>query len=125
MFPFLRPGDKLVVRRGPSLKLRTGNIVLYRKTHSQSIPSLMAHRIVRKISEEHFITKGDNLESTDPGICRLDEVIGQVIFVIRKARLVSLDTGPYAWLQGPIALFSRINCTPGIVARRFKNFVSL
>ncbi|MBW2063661.1 MAG: hypothetical protein JRJ03_01890 [Deltaproteobacteria bacterium] len=105
------------------MRFKVGNIVVYRDHHSLTSPSLMAHRIVRRVSDKHFVTKGDNLVRADLGLCQLDDLIGQVIFIIRKGRIVSLTRGLPAWFQGWIALFSRINCTPGIILRRLKRFI--
>lgn len=125
MFPFLRPGDMLVVKKGPHIKPKIGSVVLRRNNHPSSSSVLISHRIVRQISNVLFITKGDNLTRPDPGICPLDDVVGHVLLIVRKGRMVPLYKGPNAWIERPIAYFSRINGTPGILVRRLKRVLGL
>ncbi|MBW2029113.1 MAG: S24/S26 family peptidase [Deltaproteobacteria bacterium] len=125
MFPILRPGDTLIVDKGPYRKPRIGHIILYRNGHLASDTVLTAHRIIARDPKGLLITKGDNLTSPDVGARLADEVIGRVVCIVRSGRIVPLNRGAPVWIERPMAYLSRINWTPGIVARRLKGLLGL
>lgn len=125
MFPILRPGDTLIVEKGPYRNPKIGHIILYRNGNLPSDPTLTAHRIIGRDSKGLLITKGDNLTRPDVGARLADEVIGHVVCFVRRGRIVPLDRRAFAWFERPMAYLSRINWTPGIVARRLKGLLGL
>ncbi|MFH1191351.1 MAG: S24/S26 family peptidase, partial [Candidatus Omnitrophota bacterium] len=43
MWPFIRPGERLVIKKSPAQDLRAGDIILYRANNQ-----LACHRLVKK-----------------------------------------------------------------------------
>ena len=125
MFPFLRPGDRLIIKREPYGPAKLGDIVLFEHEQSSPVRELTAHRIVRIISHNRFITKGDNLLRPDPGIRSSHEIVGQAVMLIRKSRLAPLTRGLYGWVGRLMACYSRRNMTPGIIMSRVKQLAGL
>ena len=118
MFPFLRPGDRLIVRRGASLSPGIGDIVLFHPEQARGPRTLTAHRIVSRSGRGRFITKGDNLSLPDPGSRVTDDIEGIAVMLFRKGRPLSLITGPRGWAGKWVAWCSRNNLTPGILLAR-------
>lgn len=119
MFPFLRPGDRLIIEQRPSRPLRPGDIVLLGDNQSIS-HGYTAHRIIKKVKAKRFITKGDNMWLSDSATRAIDEIKGRVVLIIRNRRLISLTHGLYGRMGGLIAFLSKKNITPGLIASRLK-----
>lgn len=125
MYPFLRPGDRLIMKREPYGPAKLGDIVLFADKQSSPPLELTAHRIVRIISHNRFITKGDNLLKHDSGIRSSHEIVGQAVMLVRKSRLVPLTKGLHGWTGRLMACYSRRNMTPGIIMSRVKQLAGL
>ncbi|MBW2614844.1 MAG: S24/S26 family peptidase [Deltaproteobacteria bacterium] len=125
MYPFLRPGDRLIIKREPYGPAKLGDIVLFEDKQSSPLWELTAHRIVRIISHNKFITKGDNLLKHDSGIRSSREIVGQAVMLVRKNRLMPLTKGLYGWVGRLMARYSRRNITPGIIMSRVKQLAGL
>ena len=85
MLPSLWPGDILTVRRRSVADLVPGQIVLCYRNQA-----FVAHRLVGKRGRS-LITRGDSLPYYDRPF-REDEVLGQVVGVLRHGR--SIDPSP-------------------------------
>jgi signal peptidase I len=120
MYPFFRPGDSLVVKRYPSEPFKVGDIILFRPVNTGSFHSPIAHRVIGMTAEREILTKGDNLPQPDPKPLGRNQVIGQVIYVVRRGCMIPLTWGKYGFGAKWIALLSRKNLTPGILAARVK-----
>jgi signal peptidase I len=120
MYPFFRPGDSLVVKRYPSGSFKLGDIILFRPGNTGSFNSPIAHRVIGMTADREILTKGDNLPQPDPKPVGRDRVIGQVIYVMRRGCMIPLTRGRYGLGAKWIALLSRKNLTPGILAARVK-----
>jgi signal peptidase I len=125
MYPLVKPGDRLIVKRGNYGPAKLGDIVLFENKQSSPDPELTAHRVVRIISHNRFITKGDNLLKNDPGVRSSHEIVGQAVMLARKNRLVPLTRGLYGWAGRLMACYSRRNMTPGIIMSRVKQLAGL
>lgn len=125
MYPSVKPGDRLIVRRGGYGPAKLGDIVLFENKQSSPNRELTAHRIVRIISHNRFITKGDNLTRQDSGVRSSHEIVGQAVMLVRKNRLVPLTRGWYGWVGRLMACYSRRNMTPGIIMSRVKQLAGL
>ena len=89
MLPFLRGGDRLLVR--PGLEIRRGDVVLCRTGGGR----MLAHRAVRvcRESERTLVSvQGDAWRYPD-GLVLLDDVMGRVVALEREGRRVTLDAG--------------------------------
>ena len=125
MYPFFKPGDRLVVKRGTDTKPRLGDVVIYRNPPSGTSRSLTAHRIIRTSPSGPFITKGDNLQRPDPGVLFSGDILGQVVMIIRKGRVMALNKGLHAWMGRLLVYSSRKNMTPGLIISRLKAIAGL
>jgi signal peptidase I len=119
MFPFFRPGDRLVVRSSADHPLKTGDVVVF-ATADVLRPAWVAHRIVGVNAAGAYITKGDNLPLVDADAKPGSAIAGQVVLVLRQGRALSLTSAPYRRLGPWLAILSRHNLTPGLIASRFK-----
>ena len=125
MYPFLRPGDRLIIKREPYGPARLGDIVLFENEPSSLPTKLTAHRIVRILSNNRFMTKGDNLLRYDSGVRSSREIVGQAVMLVRKNRLVPLTKGLYGYVGRLMARYSGKNMTPGIIMSRLKRLAGL
>jgi hypothetical protein len=90
MLPSVWPGDILIVSQCNAADLSPGQIVLCYRNHE-----LVAHRLVGK-RDNCLMTRGDSLLWKDRPF-RDDEVLGEVISILRDGRWV--DPSP-AWWHG-------------------------
>jgi hypothetical protein len=125
MYPFLRTGDRLLVERDIHPPVEIGRILIFRKNHSSAGQTYIAHRVVQKIDNDRFITKGDNLFKPDPGIRRIGESAGIAVMLIRGQRLIHIKEGIYCRIGKVIAYLSRKNLTPGLLMARIKRIPGL
>ncbi|MFH1245945.1 MAG: nucleotidyltransferase family protein [Candidatus Omnitrophota bacterium] len=86
MWPFLRPGTKLVVKRIPVKELRVGDIILYRQD-GQTV----CHRLVKTADAKGpaLYARGDNSASPAEYV-REGLILGKAIGMIKKGRICRL-----------------------------------
>lgn len=85
MLPSVWPGDILTVSRRSAAELVPGQIVLCYRNRA-----FVAHRLVAKRGDS-VITRGDSLPHQDRPF-RDDEVLGEVVSILRDGRPVHLST---------------------------------
>jgi hypothetical protein len=120
MHPFLRPGDRLVVRCVTPEHYRVGDIVVLR--NSEKVYT--AHRLIRLLPKLRGITKGDSLLAADPAPVSLCQLDGRVEMVVRGRRMIPLTSGPRAFFKRLYAVLSQKGLTSGAVKLRIKNIFS-
>jgi signal peptidase I len=81
MLPAIWPGDEITAIRRGYAELQTGEIVLYRRGGR-----LTAHRIER-IAQDHLVTRGDSLLSSDPPV-QPCEIVGRVVSILRNGHSI-------------------------------------
>jgi len=89
MFPFIRPGDLLTTKAVDPTDLLIGEVLLYQREGR-----FFVHRLIKKkIVDETplFVTHGDHLPFSDPTVLS-SQILGKVICVERRGRLIHLDT---------------------------------
>jgi signal peptidase I len=123
MYPLVRPGDRLVVKRYPSGPFKVGDIILFRPSNKGSINSLIAHRVIGMTADSEILTKGDNLPRPDPKLMGRDQVLGHVMYVVRRGCVISLTRGGYGVGAKWIALLSRKNLMPGLLWAKAKDLM--
>jgi hypothetical protein len=119
MYPFLKPGDRMVVRRVPPNAFEMGDIVVA----PGSANKLTAHRIVKILPHNKAILKGDSLLKTDPDPIALSNILGRVDAIIRKARLINISIGPRARWKRLHAWLSLRCLTMGALKLKGKNLL--
>jgi signal peptidase I len=117
MYPFLKPGDRLVVKRIHPNYLQVGDIIVMRRSKDH----ITAHRIVRMLSNGNAVTKGDSLLVPDNEQIKLSEVDGRVEAVVRGRKLIPVSTGPRSWGKGLYAILSVWGLTYGAIKIKVKN----
>jgi signal peptidase I len=88
MWPWVRPGDLLVVSRQCAGGVRVGDIVLFRR-----MGALFAHRVIgksRRLGRVALLTHGDAFPEPDPCLAE-HEVLGRVAAIVRGHRHINLD----------------------------------
>ena len=120
MYPFLRPEDLLVMRASSSFAFKVGDVILFESGMPGHFEGLIAHRVIRIGPYARILTKGDNLPQPDPELEDGGRILGQVVSVLRRDRMISLTKGPLGHAAKWIAFLSRKNVTPGILAAKLK-----
>jgi len=90
MHPFINNGDLVEVKPVPINSFRRGDIVFCRLTDSR----LVIHRVIQ-VMPGSLITQGDSLLKSD-GIIPAENVLGRVVTIIQKGKLVRLDS---SWMK--------------------------
>jgi len=83
MWPFMRPKDKLLIKKSPVDDLRAGDIILYRADKQ-----LVCHRLIRK-NRDFLYARGDN-SIFSPEVIPKEMFIGKVVEIIKNNRMFSL-----------------------------------
>ncbi|MBU4251571.1 MAG: S24/S26 family peptidase [Candidatus Omnitrophica bacterium] len=83
MWPFIRPKEKLLIKKIPVDDLRPGDIILYRANNQ-----LACHRLVKK-NRDFLWTRGDNSISS-PEMITKEMFIGKVVGIIKNNKMISL-----------------------------------
>ncbi|MCM8774079.1 MAG: signal peptidase I [Candidatus Omnitrophica bacterium] len=87
MWPFIKEGKKLIIKKILPQELKIGDIVLYKRDDN-----LVCHRLVRKSNKCNkyiFYLRGDNSYS-QPELISEEMVLGKAIGVIEHNRIYSL-----------------------------------
>jgi hypothetical protein len=105
MWPWLRPGDELLIRREDFSRVASGEIILFAREHR-----VFAHRVIRRLApvagaDSQLVTKGDTLAAADAPVGEAD-FLGRVVAVRRRGREFPLDTLPQAALGRLCALLT-------------------
>jgi hypothetical protein len=116
MYPFLKPGDRIVAKPVPSNAFQIGDVAVMRTSTNR----LLVHRIVRILPHDTGILKGDSLLKSDSKPAALSTLCGRVDAVIRKNRFISISTGPKAQFKRVYAWLSLKGLTAGALKLRVK-----
>lgn len=79
MNPVIHEGERLVIDPIQYRDLAAGEIVTYDNYFYGRLP--VTHRLVRK-TPRGWVTKGDNNDRTDPGLCSEKNLIGIVTLIL-------------------------------------------
>ncbi len=77
MWPFIRSGDALVIRKAKDRKIRHGDILLYRKHEGR----LVAHRVTG-IEDHELRIRGDRLRASLERVGK-EQVLGRIVAIER------------------------------------------
>jgi len=102
MFPFLRDGDVITVKRVNPETIGVGDICMFLRGESQPV----VHRITGRDTGSHGLTfraQGDMLFGQDEIVCS-DRILGKAVVLIRNGQTVQLDTwsrrvAVYLWYE--------------------------
>ena len=90
MYPTLKPGDGLKLQPYKiDSEVKIGDVISY---PHPGRPHDVVHRIIR-LTADGVITRGDNNNRIDPYVVAYDDIIGKVIAVKRKNRLLTIKGG--------------------------------
>jgi len=110
MQPFIKDGDKVIVKKIKAQDLKVGNIILYKDGNGRQT---ICHRLVRKIESENGImlfTRGDaQIGSTGPIL--ENNLLGCVVGIIRDNKIMNLRTRQQSmlnWLNAKFYIIFRI-----------------
>lgn len=87
MWPFIKAGEKLIVKNLPVENLMSGDIILYRQDNQ-----LICHRLVKKVKNKQkyiLYARGDNSASS-PEIIAEDVYSGKAVGILRNNKIFSL-----------------------------------
>ncbi|MFH1414636.1 MAG: S24/S26 family peptidase [Elusimicrobiota bacterium] len=102
----LLPGDRIAVKKIPQHKLKTGDIIVFRREDK-----LLAHRIKGSImhrGESYYRTAGDYNFKSDLFLVAREAVLGRVEWIERKEKKVILEGFPGRIRSGMIRFCSMI-----------------
>lgn len=90
MWPFLKSGEQILVKKVSAENLKIGDIMLYRVNDR-----MICHRLVRKVSKEGeylFYTQGDTSLKIDNPVSE-KALIGRVEVILKKNHILNLSGG--------------------------------
>lgn len=90
MWPFLKEGEKLIIKKTSAGNLKVGDVILY---HSNN--RMVCHRLVKKIvCEDGYLlyARGDASSGLEELVTK-DILIGKVIGILKNGRIISFTGG--------------------------------
>jgi len=106
MFPWIRPGDHVFVRRSEFLAAQPGDVVLFAQNGHYFV-----HRVLRRgktCGHAALLTKGDALDGSDAPVLE-EHFLGCAIRVHRRRRHIDLQSLGYVVLGRLIARLSPVS----------------
>lgn len=102
MFPFIKPGDTLLIEVVDAEKLMTGDIAFY------CLPSgtFVVHRLVKRNGSLALLTNGDSLRKLDDPVTA-EQVFGKVSRIERGRKSLDLNGGMNNLAGRLIAILAR------------------
>jgi signal peptidase I len=107
MFPFVREDDKVIVKKLRAQDLKIGDIILYK---DDIAGRAICHRFIKRTNMEDrliLFTRGDSGSALSSPVPE-DRLIGRVIGIIRKGRILNLRTKSQIilnWLNAKFYVF--------------------
>jgi len=86
MWPFIKQGERLIIKKIPIGDLKIGDIILYRKDNQ-----LICHRLIKRIGDEKgylLYTRGDNSSQFDS--LSEEMFLGKAIGILKNCKMISL-----------------------------------
>lgn len=90
MWPFLKSGQKVIVKRIPISDLKCGDIILYRVGNQ-----FICHRLVKKLKQgnQYLLCSRGDFSLSLPESVTEEMFLGKVSGVIKNSKIISID-GP-------------------------------
>ena len=88
MWPFLKAGEKLLIKKTPTENLKVGDIIIYRANEQ-----LVCHRLTKKIKQrERYLlhVRGDSSLSSPEPITE-EMFLGKAISIIKNGKIITLN----------------------------------
>jgi hypothetical protein len=117
MYPFLKPGDRVIAERVSPYSLQVGDVAIIPGSRDH----LVTHRLVKILSPNKGILKGDSRLESDPEPIELSDILGRVEAIVRNDRLIPVSTGFRSRTKGLHAWLSLKNLTIGTLRLKIKN----
>ena len=117
MYPFLKPGDRVIAKRVSPNYLKVGDVAVA----PSSTEHLVVHRLVKILPQGKGVLKGDSLLVPDPEPVKLSTISGRVEAIVRGDRFIPISTGLRSRIKGLYALLSLNGLTAGALRLKAKN----
>ena len=119
MFPFLNIGDKVTIGNVIPEKLKSGDIVVYKRNSS-----LYAHRYIYTLKRQggpiSLVTKADNRFDFDSYLVSIEQLVGKVIVIKGKGTKINLENFLWEKINSLIGIISSVQAFIFKVLRYFK-----
>lgn len=77
MEPSIHDGDYIIIKKADSSELEAGDIICFYSTDDDIYGMLNTHRIVKRLDDDSYVTKGDANNTEDPSVVTADNIIGK------------------------------------------------
>lgn len=107
MWPFLKAGEKLIIKKTSIDSLGAGDIVLYTNNNQ-----IVCHRLIKKIKQGYgcvLCVRGDNCLSLPEQVTK-DKFLGKAIGIVKKEKIISLNTIKQHFLNRMIVIAAPLFC---------------
>lgn len=89
MEPSIHAGDYIIIKEIDRSELEEGDIICFYSSDSAIYGMLNTHRIVRRLEDGSFVTKGDANQAEDPVTVTADAIIGKYEGKVRALRWIN------------------------------------
>ena len=86
MEPSIHDGDYIIIKKTDSSLLKEGGIICFYSTDDEIYGKMNTHRIVRRLDDGSFVTKGDTSFSEDGNAVAADKIVGKYVGKVRFLR---------------------------------------
>lgn len=104
MFPWMRSGDQVFVRRWNFELLRPGDVILFERNEQ-----FFVHRVLAGMTSDYsVVTKGDALDAVDAPVTR-EEFLGRATRIHRRNRHIDIESLGQAVTARLLARISKLS----------------
>lgn len=89
MEPSIHDGDYIIIKKADSSELEAGDIICFYSTDDDIYGMLNTHRIVKRLDDDSYVTKGDANNTEDPSAVTADNIIGKYEGKVRMLRWIN------------------------------------
>lgn len=89
MEPSIHDGDYIIIKKADSSELEAGDIICFYSTDDDIYGMLNTHRIVKRLDDDSYVTKGDANNTEDPSAVTADNIIGKYEGKVRILRWIN------------------------------------
>ncbi len=86
MEPSIHDGDYIIIKKTDSSELKEGDIICFYSTDNEIYGKMNTHRIVRRLADGSFVTKGDTSFTEDGNAVTGDKIVGKYEGKVRFLR---------------------------------------
>lgn len=89
MEPSIHDGDYIIIKKAEYSELKEGDIICFYSSDDEIYGMMNTHRIIRRLDDGGFVTKGDANYIEDSAVVTADNIVGKYVGKVRFLRWIN------------------------------------